>query len=1313
MESHSSSGILKLNGAENWSVWRFQTEVILRGRGLLELTQGKEVIPEDEDKKRAWLKNDAKAQELIVTRMETGPITHLLTCTSATDMWTKLKSVYDKESAVSVHLLQQRFFTCEYKDDSMSTFLSRLEGVRDKLKQAGEEISDKMTITKILMTLPEPYKHFRSAWESVAVDDQKIEVLTSRLLMEEERLNNLDDGVVALAGVNTAISKKCFTCGKEGHIARFCFRNKRKPEKTCYHCKKKGHVAAQCYALKSKNGKEKKHEETEMNAFMSSTTDEIDPDVWYMDTGASEHMCGNKLLFESLREKETNSRVKVGDGSLLNIKGVGTVAVFAWNGKKYIKSVLSNVLYVPELKFNLFSAGYVMDKGFYLTINNEQCSFTDERGEIRAIAKRLNKLYRMSFSLDNNASSRENKMESAGEFDLSLCNLSKKVEKFSEWHNKLCHQNFDHIKRYLKQNQIIFEDDSADYICEMCLSGKQHRIAFPSSSTRASEVLELVHVDVCGPMEQLSVGGSKYFLLLKDDYSGFRTVYFLQHKSEVKCRIENYVNKAERETNRKFKILRSDNGSEFINKELNTFLDSKGIRHQKSVVYTPQQNGRAERDIRTLVEAARSALGDMHKKLWAEAINTVVYVLNRTSYNQCGVIPYEAYHNKRLNNHKFQVFGSRVSAHVPEAKRLKWDRKNKLGVFVGYGEEVKGLRVYFPETNRVEVVCDLVFFPPQRGSMVPSPSVETMEINKNSDEIRDSVNGDSTEDEFSEENVEEKLPTEVVPIPERIESESRTFLRPRNELKVPKRFHDHHLSFIATEEDTPKSYREAISCEFSEKWKVAMDNELEVLKENNTWTEVRKPIGKNIIDSKWVYKLKYDNDGIPSDFKARLVARGFQQDENFEAYDIYAPVAKLCTFRIMLAVANKLKLPVYHMDVRSAFLYGDICEEVYMKLPDGVECKENTVCKLNKSIYGLKKSPKYWNLKFDEVITKRGFARSNNDFCLYTKCNFESQTFLILFVDDILLFGSNKDQICDLKSYLGKVFCMKDLGLVTNYLGITVNQDLNNGITELSQKNFLKVVLKRFNMFDSKPKSTPMEHKYQYVKPVVNDPNYENKCRQMLGCIMYAVQGTRPDLCYCSNYLSRYQNCASESLYQAIKRLLRYVKNTIDVKLLFKSNNESDMLCGYVDSDWASDINDRKSTSGFVFKLFNCTVAWSSRKQSTVSLSSTEAECIALSSAVVEVVWLLKILVEDLKQNNVNPVKINIDNQAAINISNSPENNKRVKHVDIKFNYIKQIIDEGKISLVYIRSEDQLADMFTKSLGNEKFCKFREILCMS
>ncbi|XP_043470934.1 uncharacterized protein LOC122504102 [Leptopilina heterotoma] len=1094
-------------------------KVILKSRGLWDVVSG--TSARSEENATEWDKLDSKAQEIFVVRMDEKPLTHILTCTTAAEMWNKLKTIYEHKSQVSVHLLQQKFFMLEYNEGGVTEFISRIEDIKNNLKQMGEEISDKMVITKVLMSLPESLKHFVSAWESTPSDNQTLSDLMSRLMIEEER-NKTAEQVTALSMRSKdgkgQIKVKCFSCNKEGHMKRNCPQLKSKQSgKVCSYCKKEGHFLRECWFKKRREDNSGKTGDGSSSnvpqAFEGMSSVIMCADLkaligqshdlenrWWLDSGATEHMSFNQENFVELNVINHKRHVKVGNGTLLEVKGIGKVKLEAWNGKEWRETELGNVLFVPDLDVNLFSLSAVLDKGFVMQSDKEKCQLLDKDGNIRAIASREGKLFGMIF--------KSNK--------LSQCNI---VESLTDWHKKLAHINFDQVRKILKMHDIDYKEE-LNSVCIDCLAGKQHRLSFPRSESRAKISGELIHMDLCGPFEVPSLGGSRYFLLLKDDFSGYRHVYFVKNKSEVKEKVCNFFQLVENQTGNKIITVRSDNGLEFLNKDLTAVTERMGICHEKSCVYTPEQNGRAEREMRTLVEAARTFLHStqLDKMFWAEAINSVVFVLNRVgSSPQKEHTPYQLWYGKECQMSVFKQFGLKVSVHVPKQKRLKLDAKNRIGTFVGYDDCVKDFD--YDDTNGGEP--ETINEDENNGSVISEENFESV----GSDDLQPEENSDNERDEQH---------------PRRSGREKR---RPAwtNDYAM-----DCDTSFFTITE-SPTTYEEAVSSENADKWKEAIDKELKVLHENNTWTIVQKPNDKKIIESKWVFKQKSENE-----FKARLVARGFQQESSDELYDVYAPVAKLATFRILLVVANKLQKPIHQMDVRSAFLYGDIEEEVYMSLPGNV--------------------------------------------------------------DDIVVYLNEVER---LKITFKNNFCMKDLGIVSQYLGVEVKQNLDDGVTELSQTNYLKKVLNDYGMQDCKPMNTPVEYNIDLnsLRSEMSDLKMQKICRKIVGSLMYAVMGTRPDLCESVNLLSRFQDKANENLLKALKRVLRYVKGTIDMTLFFKPNCEKNILHGFVDSDWGGDTTDRKSTTGYVFKMYDCTVSWVSRKQQTVAISSTESEFVALSLA--------------------------------------------------------------------------------------------------
>lgn len=494
-------------------------------------------------------------------------------------------------------------------------------------------------------------------------------------------------------------------------------------------------------------------------------------------------------------------------------------------------------------------------------------------------------------------------------------------------------------------------------------------------------------------------------------------------------------------------------------------------------------------------------------------------------------------------------------------------------------------------------------------------------------------------------------------------------------------------------EDDPTTIDEAKNRDDWSQWKEAIDIEHKSLIKNGTWTVCDLPENRKPITNKWVFKLKRKADGCVDKYKARLVARGFSQKFGFDYSETYAPVAKLVTLKCLLAIANQNDLQIHQMDVKSAFLNGDLTEEIYMELPDGFKQKKK-VCKLNKALYGLKQASRAWNEKFNKFMIHIGFKQCATDQCLYVKKQNGKLVYVLLYVDDILVFCSDMKIIDTIKQLLSKEFEMTDMGKVSTFLGMHIQQDIEKGTIVLSQSKYLEKVLQKFNMQDCKPKATPME------KGLHLEPGDANNCsnhpyRELIGCLIYATVTTRPDLCAATGYFRQFQSFFNENHFNHAKHILRYIRGTLDLKLVYRKQNAANTLVGYSDSDWGGDQNDRKSTSGYVFKLFGNTVSWACRKQPTVSLSSTEAAYIALTEAICESKWIRKLLVE-LGIECALPVTIFEDNQSCIKIAEEPKERKRMKHLDINYHFIRDVIAKGEIKVEFKPTDEQVADIMTK-----------------
>jgi hypothetical protein len=493
----------------------------------------------------------------------------------------------------------------------------------------------------------------------------------------------------------------------------------------------------------------------------------------------------------------------------------------------------------------------------------------------------------------------------------------------------------------------------------------------------------------------------------------------------------------------------------------------------------------------------------------------------------------------------------------------------------------------------------------------------------------------------------------------------------------------------------------------------AMREELDSMERNKVWELVDLPNNRKPIGSKWIFKRKLNASGCVEKYKARLVAKGYTQREGIDFVETFSPVAKFTSIRIMGALTAYFDLELHQMDVKTAFLNGHLEEEIYMSQPDGFIEKGNQgkVCKLKRSIYGLKQASRQWNILFDNSITSYGFSMMEGDHCIYFKIVGGNFTLLSLYVDDILIASNNKEMLLEVKMWLSSTFDMKDMGNASYVLGVEILRDRNKGILGLSQKAYLKSILKRFSMLDCRPAYVPLVAGIKLSEELCPKTPEERKkmdnvpYASALGSLMYAMLFTRPDLCHAVGILSRYQKNPGVEHWKQIKHALRYVKATMDYSLCF--NGQNLQLQGYTDADWQGDLDHRKSTSGYLFTLAGGAISWCSKKQDSVALSSMEAEYIAASEAVKEAVWLKEFLSSLKIVDSVNkPVTVYCDNQAALKVSRDPRFHSKSKHIEGRYHYIRDVINRLKlVCLEFLPSVDMVADPLTKSLSQVVFGK--------
>ena len=845
---------------------------------------------------------------------------------------------------------------------------------------------------------------------------------------------------------------------------------------------------------------------------------------------------------------------------------------------------------------------------------------------------------------------------------------------------------------------------------------------------------ELLHMDLFSPNHYSAVTNyaSLYGFVIVDDYSRYTWVHIVTYKHEVQEVFKRFSSRASTNFGVKIKHIRSDNGTEFKNSGLDDYLDELGITHELSAPYTPQQNGVVERKNRTLVEMARTMLDEYNtpRHFWPEAIDTACHIINRVYLHKFfKKTAYELLTDKKPNVSYFKVFGAKCWIRDPH-HNAKFAPKAHEGFMLGYGKDSHTYRVFNNVLHKVVETVDVRFDETNGSQREHLPSVidepapeETIKFKATEDVIpteesaeefipeheerRANAPEENTEENGAEENADQ--------IPQRQPAHPRIAKEVQvekiiNDIKAPgplTRSKASHLSnfcgqyaFVSITE--PTKVDEAF---LEPEWIQAMQEELHQFELNNVWELVKRPDPRkhNIIGTKWIYRNKQDENGLVVRNKARLVAQGYTQVEGIDFDETFAPVARLEAIRILLAYANHHDITLYQMDVKSAFLNGKLEEEVYVAQPPGFEDPKNPdkVFRLNKALYGLKQAPRAWYDTLKEFLMKKGFKPGSLDPTLFTK-SYDGELFVCqIYVDDII-FGCTDQRYSDEFAYMmSEEYQMSMMGELKFFLGLQIRQQ-RNGIF-ISQEKYLKDVLRKFGMQDCKGVKIPMPTN-GHLCTDENGIDFDHKVyRSMIGSLLYLC-ASRPDIMLSVCMCARFQAAPKESHHKAVKHILRYLAHTPTLGLWYPKGSAFDLI-GYSDSDYAGDRVDRKSTSGTCHFLGRSLVCWSSKKQNCVSLSTAEAEYIVAGSCCAQLLWMKQTLKD--YGVNVKNVPLFCDNESAIKIAHNPVQHSKTKHIQIRHHFLRDHVLKGDISIEHVKTEEQLADIFTKPLDEKRFSKLR------
>ncbi|GJX49942.1 retrovirus-related pol polyprotein from transposon TNT 1-94 [Tanacetum coccineum] len=977
--------------------------------------------------------------------------------------------------------------------------------------------------------------------------------------------------------------------------------------------------------------------------------------LWYLDSGFSKHMTEDRSQLTNFVNKFLGT-VKFGNDHVAKITGYGDNQIG--------NVTISRVYYVEGLGYNLFSVGQFCDSNLEVAFRQHTCFIRNLEGVDLLTGSRGNNLYTLSL---------RDMMTSSPIYRHGLVRGLPKLK---------------------------FEKD---HLCSTFAMGKRKKKPHkPKSKDTNQEKLYLLHMDLFGPMRVASVNGKKYILVIVDDYSRFTWVKCLRSKDETPDFIIKFLKMIQVRLQVTIRRIRTDNGTEFVNQTLLEYYEKIGISHETSVARSPRQNG-------------------------AEAVATSCYAQNRSIVRLChGKTPYEILHDKPPDLSFFHVFGALCYPTNDSENLGKLQLKADIDFddLTAMASEHSILGPALHEITLASISSGLMpnpslstlFVPPSRTDwdilfqpmfdklLTPPPSIDLPDpkVIAPIDEVVALVPDVSTgspssttvdQDAPSPSNYQTTPETQPLIIPNNVEEDNHDIKvthmgnDPYFGIPIPKIPSDQSSSAVSTRlqlheqalfcyydafltDVEPKTYKDALtqSC-----WIKAMQEELNEFERLEVWELIPQPDKIMVITLKWIYKVKLDELGGILKNKAQLVACGYRQEEGIDFEEFFAPVARLEAIRIFLAFVAHMNMVIYQMDVKTVFLNGNLREEVYVSQSNGFMDLDNLnhVYKLKKALYGLKQALRAWYDMLSSFLISQDFSKGSVDPTLFIHKEGKELLLVQVYVNDIILFASTPE-LCDL---FAKIMCskfkMSMMGKISFFLGLQIFQN-PRGIF-INQSKYVLESLNKYGFDSCDPMDTPMVEKSKLDEDkegkVVDPSQYHG----MIGTLLY-LTSSRPDLQFAICMCARYQARPTKKHLHTVKRIFRYLRGSVN-RGLWYSKDSLIALTAFTDADHAGCQDTRRSTSG-------------------------KAEYIAMSGCCAQILWMRSQITD--YGLGFNKIPMYCDNKSVIALSCNNVQHSRSKHIDIRFHFIKEHVENGVIELYFVNTKYQLADIFTKTLVRER-----------
>lgn len=1357
---------VKLN-SKNYSYWKFKMLPLLEDEGIISYTLQVTPTPENQNPPPAGqlvMVDTPRAKRAILVNVCEEIGTSLMTFTTAKQMWDFLYNEYSGKNEGRKFIGIKRLAQFNYEKASLKENLKEIQNiVQDTVIAAGSDTFrfDDLAVTMFLNCLPERFHATRSILEQ-SKETLTIKTISEALLAEDERIQtreSTNEGFAAVVESKRSESKRCrhdrakkacWTCDPSLHPSKF----------TCQDCQTVGH--------KTKNSQKcPKFEKGQAIAGFSADAEEWNPTKPFAGV-ASRHSSPNGVHKKTKPKKSNDLRFVIDSGctqTLLRNKEIisnytdvnfemqtASTDVLQCPGKGEITLnsdiSIKNAMFSPDATMNLLSVSQICDLGNKVHFDAQHATVYNKSGRVILRGKRVGGLY--LFNQPDELAS------------ISL--LTRSSDNTQLFHRRMGHLNIQSLRLLSHISHGIVLDGNPTDLCVPCTKAKTHRRTFPQSTTNASRIGEIIHSDICYIGIPTIIGDYKMFILFTDDCGRYMKIYLLRAKSDAAEAFKDYDRKLFNMIGKHVSTLKTDCGTEYFNNSVKEYCRIHGITQLSSTPYTPQQNARAERPNRSIIEGVSAMLLDakLPWEYWGFAAKAFIYLKNRSPHSALSQsTPYSQWFKVLPDLSHVRVFGSTCHAFIPKQKRTgpgsKLLPKTKQMILVGYSDLPKTYKLFNPETLEQIESSEVIFeneltisskrnisYPttfadyitPTSAKKAPvavmgdtnqanNPTTETNQTNNPSSTADATPNSITTDvatnsTDVNEENSNnqnetdsgDESPDEIISYYTRLISLSQEDEELLNTVLL-----------ITNNPDSP-SLSEAMNGKHREQFKIAISKEYQSLDQHQVFSKPMKlPEGKVALKTKMVLKIKEaESELLDRIFKARLCIKGYTQQFEIDYFFTFAPVAAYNSVRMFVSICASIDYELDNIDVKTAFLHAPLEEEIYIKIPYGYPVEkgqENMVLRLLKALYGLKQAPYSWNKEIDEFLKSLGFKQLESDRCIYVGTWNNATVYLLVYVDDILIGTSDRTIMANVKSKINEKFPCKDHGPITFFLNMHFIRNWKNHTISIHQESKIAKVINdtRYSEKDrltiTKACKIPASSELILSKdmcptdPIEIERMSKLPYKSILGQLLYISITARPDISTAVSACGRYAQNPGEKHWEAILQIVRYLQGTRKLRLRLGGAKNIE-LCACSDADWAADLDQRNSRTGYTISLGNSLIVWNSKLQQSIANSSTEAEYIALAECSRTLIWC-RTLLSEMGFSQTEPSVIDQDNKSTIKIATSYKQHPGIKHIDIKHHFIRdRIMNVKDITLRKKPSQEMQADLLTKQLAYPAFVRHRE-----